>query len=653
MRRVFKVIGYILLSLVVLLVVGLAYVFISANNKSKANLSQLSDEVKTISADGFSFRDLNKNGKLDTYEDKRQPVESRVSDLLSQMTLEEKVGTMFINIIKTNSKGELAELPEFGSMLSFVFPSNSELIVGKKMNNFNLLQTGHTRELATWQNNIQKIAERTRLGIPITIATDPRNHFSANVFTNLFAGEFSLWPEPLGFAAIGDSVLMQKFGDIARQEYRAVGIHLALHPMADLATEPRWPRINGTFGEDAKLASKLVYAYIKGFQGDSLSATSVACMTKHFSGGGPQKEGLDPHFQFQKGQVYPGNNFNYHLIPFEAAFAVKTAQIMPYYGVPMGQTSEDVGFSFNKEIITGLLREKYHFDGVVCTDWGLITDVENFMISFPAKAHGVMNLSPEERMLKIINAGVDQFGGESLPEMLIKLVKERKISEDRINLSTRRILRDKFRLGLFDNPYVDVDKAVSLVGKKAFVDAGLEAQRKSLVLLKDGELKNVKALPLKSGIKIYTQGFDKTVAAQYGTVVDKPEEADVAIIRLDAPYESRKGYVESLFHHGDLDFKGKRKKQILDLLDKIPTIVNIYLDRPAVIPEIAEKSAGLIANFGASDTALLDIIFGKYNPSGKLPIELPSSMEAVRNQKEDVPYDSKDPLYHFGFGLSY
>jgi beta-glucosidase len=200
---------------------------------------------------------------------------------------------------------------------------------------------------------------------------------------------------------------------------------------------------------------------------------------------------------------------------------------------------------------------------------------------------------------------------------------------------------------------VDVDKAVSLVGKKAFVDAGLEAQRKSLVLLKDGELKNVKALPLKSGIKIYTQGFDKTVAAQYGTVVDKPEEADVAIIRLDAPYESRKGYVESLFHHGDLDFKGKRKKQILDLLDKIPTIVNIYLDRPAVIPEIAEKSAGLIANFGASDTALLDIIFGKYNPSGKLPIELPSSMEAVRNQKEDVPYDSKDPLYHFGFGLSY
>ena len=653
MKRALKVVGYILLSLILLFVIGLAYIYISANNQSKANLSQLGGEAKTISIDGFSFRDLNKNGTLDAYEDKRQPLEARVADLLSQMTLEEKAGTMFINILKTSSDGELAETPEIGNLFSFALPANSALIVGKRMNYFNLLQTPHTRALATWQNNIQKVAERTRLGIPITLATDPRNHFVLNEFASLLAGDFSMWPEPLGFAAIGDSVMMQKFGDIARQEYCAVGIRLALHPMADLATEPRWPRINGTFGEDAKLASKLVYAYIKGFQGDSLSSTSVACMTKHFSGGGPQKEGLDPHFQFQKGQVYPGNNFKYHLIPFEAAFAAKTAQIMPYYGVPMGQTSEDVGFAFNKDIIKGLLREKYHFEGVVCSDWGLITDVENLMISFPAKAHGVMHLSEEERMLKIINAGVDQFGGESLPEMLVKLVKDGKVSEDRINLSVRRILRDKFRLGLFENPYVDVDKAVKIVGNKDFVEAGLDAQHRSLVLLKNGEVRNAKALPLKSDLKIYTQGIDKKVASQYATVVDSPKEADFAIIRLDAPFEPRKGYVESLFHHGDLDFKGEQKKKILDLLEKKPTIVSIYLERPAVIPEIAEKSAGLIANFGTSDTALLDVIFGKFKPSGKLPIELPSSMEAVRNQMEDVPYDSKDPLYHFGFGLSY
>jgi beta-glucosidase len=255
-------------------------------------------------------------------------------------------------------------------------------------------------------------------------------------------------------------------------------------------------------------------------------------------------------------------------------------------------------------------------------------------------------------MLKIINAGVDQFGGESLPEMLVKLVKDGKVTEERINASVRRILRDKFKVGLFDNPYVDVQKATQVVGREEFRQKGLEAQKRSLVLLKN-EKKDQPTLPLKSSAKIYVESIDKKVAARYATVVDKPEDADFAIIRLATPFEPRKGFVESLFHHGDLDFKGEEKKKILDLLDKVPTIVNIYLDRPAVIPEIAEKSAGLIANFGATDEALLEVVFGKHNPEGKLPIELPSSMEAVSNQKEDVPYDSENPLFPFGFGLRY
>ncbi len=653
MKRILKIIGYILLSLVVILLISVGYLFISDGIKSKRNLSQLGEEAKTLNEGGFSFRDLNKNGRLDVYEDSRQPVEARITDLLNQMSLEEKAGTMFITFTGTGNNGELAEIPSLGNLFSFLMPANSELLVIKKMNSFNLLQTPPTRELATWQNNIQRTAERMRLGIPVTIASDPRSHFTANQFAGMFAGDFSLWPEPLGFAAIGDSALVQKFGDMVRQEYRAVGIHLALHPMADLATEPRWPRINGTFGEDAHLSARLISAYIRGFQGDSLSSTSVACMTKHFSGGGPQKEGLDPHFQFQKGQVYPGNNFNYHLIPFEAAFAAGTAQIMPYYGVPMDQTSENVGFGFNRDIITGLLRDKYHFDGVVCTDWGLISDVKFVGIDYPARAHGVMHLPPEERMLKIINAGCDQFGGESIPEMLVKLVKDGKVPEERIDQSVRRILRDKFRLGLFENPYVDPEKAIEIVGRKDFREAGMDAQRRSLVLLKNGTIHDRKALPLSSGLKIFIRGIDKSTASQYATVVDKPEDADVAIIRLSTPYEPRKGFVEALFHHGDLDFKGEQKQEIIALLEKVPTIVNMYLDRPAVIPEIAEKCAGLIANFGATDTALLDVIFGKFKPEGRLPIEMPSSMEAVRNQYEDVPYDSKDPLYKFGYGLSY
>ena len=322
--------------------------------------------------DNPPFRDLNKNGSLDVYEDSSRPVEERIDDLLKKMTLEEKAGMMFINGVRINDDGSLDDKPATGMMARA--PQASKLIAEKKMTHFNLWAIPSPKAMATWYNNVQKYAqEKTRLGIPVTIASDPRNSFSDAIFA-MAANGFSQWPEQLGFAAIGDENLMRQHGDMARQEYLAVGIREALHPMADLATEPRWARVSGTFGEDAQLSARMTKAYILGFQGEKLGPNSVACMTKHFSGGGPQKEGLDAHFEFHKGQVYPGNNFNYHLIPFESAFAANTAAIMPYYGVPTDQTSENVGFSYNKDIITGLLRGKYKYDGVVCTDWGLITD---------------------------------------------------------------------------------------------------------------------------------------------------------------------------------------------------------------------------------------------------------------------------------------
>ncbi len=596
-----------------------------------------------------AFRDLNKNGKMDVYEDKTQPVEARVNNLLSQMTLEEKAGMLFINGARINDDGSLEEKPAKG-MFAFA-PTAPKLMREKLMNHFNLWQVPGIHALATWYNNVQRLAESTRLGIPVTIASDPRHAFSSSIFA-MAANGFSLWCEPLGFAAIGDEAFTRKFADVVRQEYVAVGIREALHPMADLSTEPRWPRISGTFGEDAQLSAKMTYAYVEGLQGAKLGSTSVAAMTKHFSGGGPQKEGLDPHFAFQKGQVYPGKNFNYHLIPFEAAFKAHTAAIMPYYGVPMNQTDENVGFSYNKAIITGLLRNKYHYDGVVCTDWGLVTDAHIGSYVWPARAWGVENLSAEERVLKIINAGVDQFGGENLPEIVIQLVKEGKLKESRIDVSVKRLLRQKFELGLFDNPYVDVEKATQVVGKEAFRKLGDESQRRSMILLKNQS----NTLPLTAGkLKIYVEHIDPKVAAEYGTVVEKPEQADLAIIRLNTPWvpADTANFLAKMFHHGDLDFKGAVKDNILHLLNTVPTIVDIFLDRPAVIPEISAKAKGLLADFGASDAAVLDVVFGKYHPGGKLPFELPSSMEAVRNQKEDLPHDSKDPLYPFGFGLHY
>jgi len=587
---------------------------------------------------------------MDVYEDKTQPIEKRVADILQQMTIEEKAGMMFINGARVNEDGSIEDKPAKG-MFAFA-PNGLKLMDEKKMNHFNLWQVPSAAMLVKWYNAMQKYAEeKTRLGIPITIASDPRNHFSGNIFA-MAATDFSQWCEPLGFAAIGDEKLMWQFADRIRQEYIATGIREALHPMADLATEPRWPRISGTFGEDAQLSAKLIKAYVLGLQGNELSAMSVAAMTKHFSGGGPQKEGLDPHFDFQKGQVYPGKNFNYHLIPFEAAFAAHTAAIMPYYGVPTGQTSEDVGFSYNKDIITGLLRNKYHYDGVVCTDWGLVTDANMGSFVWPARAWGVEKLSKEERVAKIINAGVDQFGGENCPEVIVQLVKEEKISEKRIDESVKRLLRQKFQLGLFDDPYVDVIQSEKIFSDTKGKEEGEASQRRAITLLKNDN----KQLPLKAGsLKIYVENVDKKVAAQYATVVDKPQDADLAIVRLNTPWYpvETNNFMARMFHHGDLDFKGTKKDSILQLLNTVPTIVDIYLDRPAVIPEINAKAKGLLADFGASDAALLDVIFGKAKPGGHLPFELPSSMEAVKNQKEDMPYDSKDPLYKFGSGLSY
>jgi beta-glucosidase len=596
------------------------------------------------------YRDLNKNGKMDPYENANLPIEKRIDNLISLMNIDEKAGMMFINGTLINTDGSIDKQEGAPGMASRI-PSARDLIVNKKMNHFNYWQAPGVKELAMGYNAIQKVAEESRLGIPVTIASDPRHYFSNNVFA-MEANGFSQWPEQLGFAAINDLVLTQKFGDIARQEYLAVGIREALHPMADLATEPRWPRVSGTFGEDANLSARMIQAYILGFQGNQLGNTSVACMTKHFSGGGPQKEGLDPHFQYQKGQVYPGKNFNYHLIPFEAAFKANTACIMPYYGVPTDQTSENVGFSYNKDIITRLLREKYKFDGVVCTDWGLVSDTHMGAVIWPARAWGVENLNEIERVKKIIDAGCDQFGGENCPQYIVQLVKEGKIKESRIDQSVRRLLRQKFILGLFDNPYVDIENATKIVGREDFKKLGEDTQRRSMTLLKN-DLK----LPLavSSKLKIYVKNVNPKIASQYGIIVDLPEQADIAIIRLNTPWvpiDTDNPFAKG-FHHGDLDFKGKDLEDVMTLCKTVPTIVDIYLDRPAVFPEINGVAKAIFGNYGASDAALLDVIFGIAKPEGKLPFELPSSMEAVRNQKEDVPYDSKDPLYAFGFGLHY
>ena len=601
-------------------------------------------------ADGVAYRDLNKNGKLDVYEDPRQPVDARVEDLLRQMTLEEKAGSMFIQGSAVGQGGTIdeGELNEIGVPPMFA----KRMMTQNWMNHFNIWAIPDSQSTALWTNNIQRFAEGTRLGIPLTIASDPRNHFSNYIF-DLQPADFTQFCSALGLAAIGDEDYVREYIEVVKREYLAVGIRMSLHPQIDLATEPRWPRISGTFGEDAHLSARLGRAYILALQGESLGPDSVACMTKHFPGGGPQNEGLDSHFAIHKGQVYPGNNFDYHLIPFEAAFEANTAAIMPYYGVPMDQTDENVAMSFNRQIITGLARERYQYDGVICTDWGLITDMEMLGtgVVWPARAWGVEHLSEPERVKKALDAGVDQFGGESCSHYVLDLVRGGAVPEERLDQSVRRLMRMKFQLGLFDNPFCDPDYAATVFGTPETKAAGLAGQARAMVLLKNDE----SILPLRGGEKIFMQDIASEAAAEYAEVVAAPEDADVAIIRLDTPWQvaDSPNPIAQQFHHGDLDFKGEAKAAILQLLATVPTIVVIGMDRPAVIPEISAAAKGLLVEFGASDEAALNVVFGRARPGGKLPFELPSSMEAVRKQRADVPFDSENPLYPFGFGLSY
>jgi beta-glucosidase len=561
------------------------------------------------------------------------------------MDLPAKVGLMFHT---------MAGIGELGAaMATFGLPSIDELL-DKGISHFNLIGTApEGREFAQWHNSIQDSAAKRPNAVPVTFSTDPRHHFADNYAAQMMAGAYSQWPETLGMAAIGAPERMREFADIVRQEYVAVGIRVALHPQIDLATEPRWSRINGTFGEDAELTARLAVAYVQGLQKEHLGPDSVAAMVKHFPGGGPQLDGNDPHFPWGREQVYPGANLEYHLMPFRAVLAAGAAEVMPYYGMPVGTDWEQVGFGFNRSVITTLLREQLGFDGVVCTDWGLITDNPDLGDLGTARAWGVEHLSREDRVLRVIEAGADQFGGEHCTEVLLGLVESGRIPEARIDESARRLLRMKFALGLFDNPFVDEEAAAEIVGRREFVEAGVRAQRDSLTLLTNGA-GQPPVLPLRRGIRLYAPELSDDAVTAYATPVSSATDADVAIIRLKTPFEPRgDGMLAQLFHHGSLEFGEADIARVQEVSTAVPTVVDVYLDRPAVLTPFVDTAAAVIVDYGVTETALLDVLFGAAEPLGRLPFDLPRSDAAVAASRTDVAFDTEDPVFRFGHGLRY
>jgi beta-glucosidase len=609
--------------------------------------------VRKTSPEGVAYRDLNGNDRMDPFEDPRLTVEERVADLLQRLSLEEKVGLMFHTVIEAGADGTVKETP--GAISK---SGTSDVVLRKHLTHFNVHALGDPRMAARWHNALQAVAEQTPHGIPVTVSTDPRHAFIENAGASFAAGAFSQWPESLGLAALRDASLVREFGDIARQEYCAVGIRAALHPTLDLATEPRWARQSGTFGQDADLVTELAVAYLQGFQQDSLGPESVACTSKHFPGGGPQKQGEDAHFPYGREQVYPGGRFADHLKPFPPVIAAGTAAIMPYYGMPIalevdGEKIEEVGFGFNKQIITGLLRGKLGYDGVVVTDWELVNDNHVGDQVLPARAWGVEHLDPAARMELILEAGSDQFGGEECVELLLGLVADGRVTEARVDESARRLLTVKFRLGLFDNPYVDEDVAAETVGRKDFRDAGYAAQARSVTVLANGLEGGTPVLPLAKGLRVYAENLSPEAVAPLGVWVDRPEDADVAVVRLMAPFDPRSDlFLESWFHQGSLDFPPGLVARLSRIAARCPLVVDVVLDRPAVLTPLLPLASALVGSYGTSEEALVDVLTGTIAPVGRLPFDLPRSMEQVRQHDEDVPgYD--DPLFAFGHGLSF
>jgi beta-glucosidase len=707
---------------------------VTVNNEGRAKLQYHKESgVTLLVVDRYAFKDLNKNGILDPYEDWRLIAQDRAIDLASKMTINQIAGLMLYSkhqAIPASSQGffkgtyDEKTLEESGANPSDLTDQQKKYLSNDNLRHVLITSVQSPKIAAEWNNKAQSFVEGIGLGIPINISSDPRHQSRADAEFNAGSGgEISMWPTTLGLAATFNPAIVENFGNIASKEYRALGITTALSPQIDLSTDPRWLRFNGTFGENPRLATDMTRAYIDGFQNsmkntvitDGWGLESVNAMVKHWPGGGTGEAGRDAHYGMGKYAVYPGNQFEIQLTPFiNGAFKLKgktkmASAVMPYYSISYNQdtkNNENIGNAFNSYIIKDLLRTKYGYDGVICTDWGVTGDQGPLDVFFGGKPWGVEHLSVAERHYKVLTAGVDQFGGNNDPQPLIAAYKmgAEEIGEDamrsRFEDSAVRLLKNIIRVGLFEDPYLDLEITSSTVGKPEFLAAGYDAQLKSVVLLKNQ--KNILPLPEKSTVyvpKRFTPAGRNFFGApipekleypvnmetmrKYFNISETPDIADFALVFIESPKSGNgydktdiktngTGYVPISLQYNDYiavdaretslaggdplenfsnrSYQGKSQKtqNISDmtmvnetsaLMGDKPVIVLINTSNPMIFTEFESNVSGIVVHFGVQNQALLDIISGNSEPSGLLPFQMPSNMTTVELQNEDVPQD--------------
>ena len=678
----------------ILIVVFICCLVLSCGKKSPESSQGLSKEqpqlgyrgTKLLAVNELTFKDLNRNGQLDRYEDWRLTDDERSKDLVLKMSLEQKAGFMIISSTRLENDWSFQRGKNTGAIgsgfnendlvmevnmftrtpLPYPFmgaAGTTKAVTQYHERHFILRANPPARILAEWANNLQELCESDGLGIPALITSNPRNHIASDASAGLSVGKtsFSSWPGELGLAAMRDLELTRSFADIARQEWVAVGIRKGYMYMADLSTEPRWQRVEGTFGEDAKLAADMIREIVLGFQGENLTSISVALTTKHFPGGGATEGGQDPHFEWGKKEVFPGGMLENNLIPFKAAIEAGTSAIMPYYSYPVGTKYEQIAYAYNKEVLQKLLREELGFEGIINSDTGPIE-----MMPW-----GVEELSLTDRYKLAIEAGVNIFSGSADPTKLIETLNKHPELISLVDESVHRLLLEKFRLGLFENPYVDVDAAEKIIGKPEFQEKANVALRKSIVMLRNETYNTSPLLPLKAKTNVYFESYQQAAGASASNVflpnennwevefVSTPEESDVILLWVvpkAKPLFASNG--SPLFV--SLSKNGVDIAYINKLTAKKPTILVINYTNPWVIDEVYNSTTnnikGVLATFGTTHEALLDLVTGKFAPSGKMPFSTPNSEEIAQNQKSDVPgylEGSAYALFHFDEGLSY
>ena len=734
--------------------------------------------VKLIEQDGCLFKDFTGCGALLPYADWRLDAQTRAADLAKRLSIEDIAGLMLYSshqLVPATNEIFMAgtyggkEFKDSGAAPWELTDQQKEFLTKDKIRHVLAMKLKDAKTAARWNNEMQALAENTGFGIPVSISSDPRHGAStASAEYKSGNGDTSKWPEGIGMAATFDPALCESFALIASCEYRAMGITTALSPQIDLATEPRWMRFGDTFGEHEQLTIDMTRAYCDGMQtsinpllcANSTDAAdiphgrhpliqnspadtgwgpySVNAMAKHWPGGGTGEGGRDAHFAYGKYAVYPGNNFKQHLKPFtEGAFKLNgptkaAASIMPYYTISWDaddQCNEHVGNAYNHYLIHDLLREKYGFDGVICTDWGITHDHGAGIAPRGGACWGVEGLSEADRHYKALINGIDQFGGNNDAAPLLEAYKKgcREFGEaqmrGRMEASAIRLLTNMFRCGLFENPYTDSTESEKIVGCEAFCQAGYEAQQKSVVLLKNQNACGQPVLPLTGRPRVYVprrfireytdffgqkmgnewvEPIDRSILEKYFEVSETPEDADLALVVIMAPesecYQPEdaarggNGYFPINLQYrpytadtarqpsiagGDpwesftnRSYKGKTNitlneqdlDNVLDMRRRMgnrPVIVIDILNKPSVMSEFEPSADAILVEFGVQIQAVLDIITGRVQPSGLLPLQIPENMKAVEAQQEDVPFDlipytdTCGHTYNFGFGMNW